>query len=130
MKNKDNSKQNHFDRIDKWMKQFLDDPFISFLDKEYFRVDLFETNEEFIIEADLPLIKKEQITIHFSDDTLIIEVNTSTTNSPNHILRREITLPFLIEKRLIHAFFKNSILEIFIKKDGETIAPNNTITIE
>ncbi|MFC4323166.1 Hsp20/alpha crystallin family protein [Litchfieldia salsa] len=130
MKNKDNSKQYHLDRFDKWMQQFLDDSFRSFLDKEHFQIDLFETSEEFIIEADLPLIKKEQITIHFSDDILIIEVKPSTTNLPNHILLREITLPFLIEKKLVRAFYKNNILEVFIKKEGESTNPNNIISID
>ncbi|AFS79915.1 putative heat shock protein Hsp20 [Gottschalkia acidurici 9a] len=42
-----------------------------------FKVDLKETNESYLVEADLPIIKKEDIDIDFNNSHLIISAKRS-----------------------------------------------------
>ncbi|MBD8068188.1 Hsp20/alpha crystallin family protein [Bacillus sp. PS06] len=128
MKNEDNSRRIQFEGMEKWMEQFFDDPFTSI--SESFRVDLFETDEEYIIEAELPTVKKDNVQLHLVDDALIVEVKTNTVTSNSKTLKREILLPFEMKRRIVKAILKNNILEIFIQKNGKVNPPQSKIIIE
>ena len=49
--------------FDQWLQILLADPFVDYLDETMFRVDVFETEEDYIIEAELPLYAIHQIQV-------------------------------------------------------------------
>ncbi|WP_299090732.1 Hsp20/alpha crystallin family protein [uncultured Metabacillus sp.] len=120
--------------IEEWMTQFFIDPFTSLLDEHTFRVDLFETSEEFIIEAELREKKKENIHITAVKEKIMITVRSES--DPNHNeqssedIIRKITLPIVIEDKDIHAIFNNGILEIKIAKNADRINKRTSIAID
>ncbi|TXC91783.1 Hsp20/alpha crystallin family protein [Metabacillus litoralis] len=113
--------------IEEWMTQFFVDPFTSLLDEETFRVDLFETSEEFIIEAELgDKIKKENISVTVNKEVIKISV---LALQQNDIVTRNIILPIKIEDKKITAIFNNGILEINISKNLTSNHKNKSINI-
>lgn len=119
MDKKENSKPMHIEGLEDWMEQFFDDPFTSCLDEYQFRVDLFETQKEYIIEAELCGFHAEQVSITVNGN--VIQIQVIDYNQPpinQTVLERMVTLPFSLETKKITARFQNNILEIFIKKKG------------
>lgn len=129
MNNFENSKPLPIDGLEDWMRQFLEDPYL--LDEYQFRVDLFETQNEYIIEAELSGYQPEQIQLKVKDDTFHIKLSNCDEPSTNTVLaERVVTLPFELEKKKIEALFRNDILEIYIKKNGKRKKKKNTIKIK
>jgi HSP20 family protein len=66
-----------------------------FAERDYgyrkFKLDVRDTNDTYIIDADLPGIKKEDISIHFEDEQLVIAVNREENNEEenNDYIHRE-----------------------------------------
>ncbi|KKI91901.1 hypothetical protein WQ54_12280 [Bacillus sp. SA1-12] len=120
--------------IEEWMTQFFIDPFTSLLDEHTFRVDLFETNEEFIIEAEIGEKQKEDISITAEKEIITITVRSESDPNQNEQtsedLTRNITFPIMIEEKDIHAIFNNGILEIKIAKNTDCIEKRTNIAIE
>lgn len=121
--------------IEEWMSQFFSDPFTTLLDEHTFRVDLFETSDEFIIEAELgELTKKDDIQITASKEKIKISVSPNK-NEKNKVecsdddIERTIKFPFSIEDKVIIAVMSNGILEVKISKDGQSSNKNTTIPI-
>ncbi|MGN7942713.1 Hsp20 family protein [Virgibacillus sp. 6R] len=107
--------------IEEWMTQFFIDPFTTLLDETTFRVDLFETNDEYIIEAEIgDNIVKEDIHIEVKREKLIISIiaNKNTQIEDENKCSRSITLPFSIENKKVVANLLNGILEVKITKKG------------
>ena len=50
-----------------------------FTERDYgyrkFKVDVRDTGKEYIIDADMPGVKKDELSIHFEDERLVIAVN-------------------------------------------------------
>ncbi|MBO1510150.1 Hsp20/alpha crystallin family protein [Metabacillus bambusae] len=121
--------------IEEWMTQFFTDPFTSLLDEHTFRVDLFETSEDFIIEAELGETKKKediQITTCIEKIKISVQSNVSNENEEeknNEEIARTITLPYSIEDKEIIAAFNHGILEIKIAKNSSCEQKRNTIQI-
>lgn len=101
----------------------------SFFNKHHtFPINLYETDNEIIIEAELPGIEKEQIKIDIQETLIKViiqskdEIKHSTHTQIHHKERslihneREIKLPEPIKKNDTKAYFKNGILEIRAKK--------------
>ena len=59
-------------------------------EKEYMKTDIYELNDKYILELDLPGIKKENIKVNYENGYLMItaEKNTSSTQY-NTYIRRE-----------------------------------------
>lgn len=53
------------------------------------RVDLFENDEELLLVADLPGVKKDGLDVQFHDGTLSIEGRRNPTHEQAALLRRE-----------------------------------------
>ncbi|MEH7237342.1 Hsp20/alpha crystallin family protein [Bacillus sp. JJ1562] len=103
--------------VEDWMKQFLEDPYL--LDDYQFRIDLFETQNEYIIEAELSGYQPEQIQLNVKNDNFHIKLTDREKPTIDTILtERVVTLPFELEKKRIQALFQNEILEIYIKKNS------------
>ncbi|WP_243291823.1 Hsp20/alpha crystallin family protein [Bacillus sp. FJAT-47783] len=112
--------------IEEWMNQFFQDPFTSFLDDYTFRVDLFETSCEYIVEAHLEDVKREDIMIEINKDRIII----AHSNDEQNRKERSVVLPFILEDKWIDATYVSPVLEIKIKKEGTMNRTVNTIPIQ
>ncbi|WP_394232301.1 Hsp20/alpha crystallin family protein [Niallia oryzisoli] len=100
--------------IDKWLETFFLDPLTSYLDETTFRIDLFETAEEFIIEALLEEYNASEIEVLLKDDSIWIQAGKNDTKIEPK--RRKIPFPFDILTHQVTASFSGGILEVFISK--------------
>lgn len=130
-------------------EQFFDQVFNQFFREDFFapfnttgnnfHVDLKETKDSYVIKADLPGIKKEDITLSFANDYLTISAkrNEETETNENNYLRRErrygeFNRSFYIRNvrdENIDAEFNDGVLTIFLPKREITCAGNKTIPI-
>ena len=107
--------------------------------KEYMRTDIFELNNKYVLEIELPGIKKENIKVTYENGYLtIIGRKNSLSATPDKYIRRErfygeIKRSFYIgiKKEIdIKATFTNGILTIIFpkidipKKDQKSITIN------
>jgi len=106
-------------------------------EKEYMKTDIFESNNRYIIETDLPGIKKENIKINYENGYLTITVTKNTlTSNPSTYIRRErfygeIKRSFYIgikNENDIKAIYKEGILQISFPK--EDIKNNSSKSIK
>jgi len=96
------------------------------LSEEYLRVDIQENEKEYIIEAEVPGVNREDINIDYKDQYLIIEVNTKKENeeTKDNYIRRERSQKscrrtFLmadLQNTNITAKLDNGVLKIFAPK--------------
>lgn len=107
--------------IDKWLESFFLDPLTSYLDETIFRIDLFETAEEFIVEALLPEYKKDEVSVLLEEDKILIEALQQQQNGHK---QRMISFPFSIVHHRVKATFESGILEVFISKNKECNGKN------
>ncbi|MGA9288142.1 MAG: hypothetical protein WBV93_07280, partial [Anaerobacillus sp.] len=66
--------------IQNWMNTFDDffkEPFSNFLPVQSFRVDLYETEAAFIVEAEIPGVSKDQIKVEPLGDGLRISIESN-----------------------------------------------------
>ncbi|CUH95553.1 hypothetical protein P22_1624 [Propionispora sp. 2/2-37] len=104
-----------------------------------FRVDLKETADSYVIKADLPGIKKEDITIRFANDYLTIaaKLDEETETREDSYLRRErrygeFNRSFYIRNvrdENIDAEFTDGVLTISLPKREITAPGTKTIPI-
>ena len=107
-------------------------------EKEYMKTDIFEHNNKYIIETDLPGIKKEDIKINYENGYLTIQASKNILSSnPNTYIRRErfygeIKRSFYIgikKETDIKATFQEGILQIsFPKEDIQKQHKNITVS--
>jgi spore coat protein M/HSP20 family protein len=102
-------------QIEEWLKDFFLDPLTTYLDETEFRMDVFETENDFIVEALLPNYIKKNIVVTVNNDYLSI-LASSHLNSETTEKKRTIYFPFSIDTKEITAFFHHDILEIFVSK--------------
>lgn len=118
------------DIFDKFFNNFFpDDTFYSSNISTFgngFKVDLKEDENNYILEADLPGIKKENIDIDIKDDYLTVSAkreDNAEDNTENYVRRErrygEFKRSFYIdnvEKNTIDASFKDGVLKIILPK--------------
>jgi spore coat protein M len=102
--------------MDEWFKNHFLDPLTSVLDETEFRIDVYETEKEYIVEALLPNCNPCDIHISVEKNLLIIKAILLDPNAREE-KRRTIDFPIPITQNPIHAVYTNQILEIFIKKE-------------
>lgn len=111
------SKKNSDSRsIDKWLEALFLDPLTTFLDETAFRIDIFESGTQFIIEADIPE-QSTETTVALQENTVIITVNCS-----GKIRTRKVDWPFDVRAHEVVAYKIDQVLEISIDKE-KTLAP-------
>jgi HSP20 family protein len=110
------------------VRSFFDDNFLPTFDliQSNFRVDLKETDNEFIVEADLPGIKKEAIEVEFNNNYLQISAKREDTvedKSQNYVRRErhygELKRVFHIDnvdENGINASFNDGVLRVTLPK--------------
>lgn len=95
-------------------------------EKEYMKTDIYELNNKYIIEIDLPGAKKENIKVTYESGYLTIKIIKNFLNSaPNTYIRRErfygeLKRSFYIgikKDNDIIANYKNGVLEISFPKE-------------
>jgi HSP20 family protein len=104
-----------------------------------FQVDLEEKNDSYVIKADLPGIKKEDININFANDYLTISAkrNEDTEVKEDNYLRRErrygeFNRSFYmrnVRDEDIDAEFNDGVLTVSLPKRENTSVGNKTIPI-
>ena len=104
-----------------------------------FRVDLQETDDAYVIKADLPGISKEDITLGFANDYLTIAAkrNDEIEENKNNYLRRErhygeFSRSFYVRnvrEENIDAEFNDGVLTVSLPKKEKTITTNKSIPI-
>ena len=107
-------------------------------EKEYMKTDIFESNNRYIIETDLPGIKKENIKINYENGYLTITVTKNTlTSNPSTYIRRErfygeIKRSFYIgikKETDIKATYHEGILKISFPKEDIPEKTSKNITV-
>jgi len=115
--------------VEKWLEDYFLDPLTSFYDQTQFQIDLFETENEWIVEAILTEFEESEIKIYIEEKTLnITAVKHPSTIHPQKRIR-SIEFPFQVTKQEISAVFTNGVLEIFISKTRKGSGKNRYITL-
>ena len=90
-------------------------------------VDIQETDNEFIVKADLPDVKKEDVKVHLQDGVLAIEgerrVEKEEKGKQFHRMEREygkfvrrFAMPTEIDPEKVRAEFKEGVLHVILPK--------------
>ena len=107
-------------------------------EKEYMKTDIYEKDNKYILETELPGIKKENIKINYENGYLTISASkNSLSNNPNTYIRRErlygeIKRSFYIGIKKatdIKATYKEGILTISFPKQDLPKSPLKNILI-
>ncbi|SDF76118.1 heat shock protein Hsp18 [Sporomusa acidovorans] len=137
-KNELTSREDFFNQVfDQFFREDFFAPFTT--TGSSFHVDLKETNDSYMIKADLPGIQKGDITIHFENDYLTISAkrNDETEIKDGNYLRRErrfgeFSRSFYIRNvrdENIDAEFTDGVLTITLPKRENNATINKTIPI-
>lgn len=119
------------DMIEKWLENYFLDPLTSYYDQTQFRIDLFETDKDWIVEALLPDFCSSEIKVYVEDKKLLITVkrNPYSIDQVQISRSRSIEFPFQVNCQKIMATFHNGILEVFISKLDKVFRKNRFITL-
>jgi HSP20 family protein len=90
-------------------------------------VDLYETPDAFVLEADLPGVKEEDVTVEVENSDLVLQGWRSleqhhsddrfhTMERSSGHFTRQVTLPESVEKDAIQAEFRDGVLRVIIPK--------------
>ncbi|MDR4225828.1 Hsp20/alpha crystallin family protein [Bacillus mojavensis] len=101
---------NDIDGMEEWLRQFFEDPFAWY--DETLPIDLYETSQQYIIEADLSSLQPTQITITLSECEFILTVKSS-----EQTLEKQMMLPFYLNDKSIETECENQILTVAVKKE-------------
>lgn len=93
-------------------------------------IDLYETSEAFVLEADLPGVKMEDIKVEVQGNELVLQGERSSGQSQRtdcfHCqeryygrFMRRMTLPASVDKDKIRAEFSEGVLRVILPKLGE-----------
>lgn len=119
------------EKMDKWLENFFLDPLTTYLDQTQFRIDLYETEKEWIVEALLSDYETSDITVFVEEKKLLIKaVKFPPPIEKNaEICLRNIVFPFTIINQKIVASFHSGILEVSISKIDQGLGRNHFITL-
>lgn len=120
------------------------DDFSDFLDEfetRSFRVDVKETDKEYIVEADLPGCDKNNINVSYDEGILTIAASyeeTAEEKDKNYIRRerrrgnfsRSISIPEDVKTNEIKASFKDGVLKVTLPKSGVAKLSGKVINVE
>lgn len=129
------------DLFDQMIDSFFNDDFMipSVFNNNPFRADMKENEHEYIIEADLPGIKKEAINIEYKNNYLTVSAkkeNSAEEKNENYIRKERKSGEFKrsfyfdsIEESKIDATFKDGVLKIILPKNQKEINNKRKINI-
>ncbi|MBT2575165.1 Hsp20/alpha crystallin family protein [Bacillus sp. ISL-51] len=100
-----------FDDMEEWLRQFYEDPYAWY--DETLPIDLYETSQQYIIEADLTALQPIQmLTVTLSGCEFILSVK-----SAERTLKKQMMLPFYLNDKHIYTDFTNHILTVSMNKE-------------
>ena len=90
-------------------------------------VDLYETADAFVVEADLPGVRKEDVTVQVENGDLVLQgwrsLEKSHSDGRYHTMERssghftrQMKLPESVEKDAIQAEFRDGVLRVILPK--------------
>lgn len=90
-------------------------------------IDLYETRDSFILEADLPGVKTEDVNVEVQNGDLVLEgqraIEKKQSDGRFHTMERssgyfirQISLPESVDKNAIKAEFKDGVLRVILPK--------------
>jgi len=88
-------------------------------------VDVFSTNGEIKVVAELPGVEKDDIKLHGTEDMLTISVDT-----PQRKYYKELKLPARVDVKQAKTRYKNGVLEVTLPKKEEKGPKGEPIKIE
>ena len=108
--------------------------------KNSLKVDVKETKDSYVLEADFPGMKKEDINIEYNQNYLTISAkkNDEKEEKKENYIRKErsygeVSRSFYVgnvDKEQIKAKFENGVLEVTLPKEQKAVDKNNKIAIE
>ena len=137
-----NSIDNKGDGFGNLLSDFFDDNFFTPFYKEVnaFKADIKETENEYLVEAELPGVKKEDISLEYKDNNLTISAKRDEfiNEEKDNYIRRErhygnFSRAFYVDnvnKDDILAKFENGELKIVLPKLQKTSPSSNRIEIQ
>ncbi|MGX6443358.1 Hsp20/alpha crystallin family protein [Neobacillus sp. K501] len=129
MKPKKNVQPIDFDLVERWLENYCLDPLTTQDDLTQFRIDLYETDQEWIVEALLNEFNSSEIKVFVDEKNLIISAGHQSTSSHSQKRIRSINFPFRVINQKVTANFVNGILEVFISKTEKGLGKNRYITL-
>lgn len=104
-------------------------------------VDIFEEGKEIVIKAELPGLKKEEIDVKLTDNSITISGEKKKEDkvekkdyyrfeSSYGSFTRVLNLPSEVQTDKAKAQFKNGVLEIRVPKTDEAVKKEKKVTIE
>ena len=100
-------------------------------------VDIFETEKEITVLADMPGVKPEDLTINLRDNVLTLDGDVADPQGNNEVevlreyrigkYRREFTLSQVIDQSKIDAELKDGVLRVLLPKVGEVVPRKITV---
>ena len=125
--------------MENFFESFFNDGLLPALHHDTMKVDIKEQEGEYVVEAQLPGVKKDQINVELNDDRLTISVNNRKEKKEEaaNYIRKEIksgymSRSFLVENiknEEVTANFENGVLSIVLPKDDKGIERNKRIDI-
>ena len=90
-------------------------------------IDLYETSDVFVLEADLPGVKQEDVTVNVENGDLVLQGSRSLEKSHSdgrfHTMERssghfmrQMKLPESVDKDAIQAKFRDGVLRVILPK--------------
>ncbi|NHM31024.1 Hsp20/alpha crystallin family protein [Neobacillus terrae] len=124
-------KPNDSSKMEKWLETYFLDPLTTYLDHMQFRIDLYETDKKWIVEAVLPDFESSEITVYINENELIITATKKDDSHPSkgERLVRKVEFPFQIIEKKVTALFSNGTLEVFISKTDPGLGKNRFVTL-
>lgn len=122
----------NLEKVEQWLKDYFLDPLTSHYDHTQFRLDIYETDENWIVEGFLDEFISSEITVKVEGSQLIITAQKHAYTYPSPFPKRirSINFPFTIINHCINASFQHGVLEIFISKKMEnSFGKNRFITL-
>lgn len=115
--------------------------FLNEFETRSFRVDVKETDKEYIVEADLPGCDKNNINVSYDDGVLTIAASyeeTAEEKDKNYIRRerrrgnfsRSLSIPEDVKADEIKASFKDGVLKVTLPKSGVAKLSGKVINVE
>jgi HSP20 family molecular chaperone IbpA len=129
MKSKKNIQPIDFDLVEKWLENYCLDPLTTQDDLTQFRIDLYETDQEWIVEALLNEYTSSEIKVFIEDKKLVITADKSSTPTNQQKRIRTIQFPFQVINQKVTANYINGILEVLISKSEKGLGKNCYITL-
>ncbi|WP_462413469.1 Hsp20/alpha crystallin family protein [Neobacillus sp. Marseille-QA0830] len=118
-------------QMEQFLKDYFLDPSTSLADHHQFRIDIYETDTDWIVEASMNELLSSEITVRIVNNRLTINAQKHSYRKPSPfpLLTRTIDFPFPIIYNCVTAAFQNGILEIFISKSEAGPGKNRYITL-